>query len=313
MSESVFVGLDISKAKLDFATFPASSARIFATDERGREALVACLLELRPELIVMEATGGYELPIAAALAAAELPTAVVNPRQVRAFARSTGRLAKTDALDAALIAHFASAIRPPARLPAVEVSEIKALVARRRDLSDMIVAEKNRWETNPWMRDAITEHLQFLYAQLAAVEENLDRHVRQSALWQEKAELLRNVPGVGRVLCWTLLSHLPELGQVGDKQLAALVGLAPFNCDSGTLRGQRHIWGGRAELRRALYMAALSAVRYNPTIAAFYQRLRAAGKAGKVALVACMHKLLIILNAVVRNRRPWQTPPPLAA
>jgi transposase len=311
VSESVFVGLDISKAKLDFATFPASSARTFATDERGLEALVAFLLELRPELIVMEATGGYEQPVLLTLAAAGLNARVVNPRQVRAFARSLGRLAKTDALDAAVLAHFASAIRPPARLLAPELAEIKALVGRRRDVCDMIAMEKNRRETTPLMRDLISAHLQFLYAQLAALEQDLDRRVRESPLWQEKAELLQSVPGVGPVLCWTLLSHLPELGQIGDKPLAALAGLAPFNCDSGTLRGQRHIWGGRAELRRALYMAALSAMRFNPTIAAFYQRLRAAGKAAKVALVACMRKLLTILNAVLRNRRSWQAPQPV--
>jgi len=313
MSESVFVGLDISKAKLDFATFPARSARTFATDEPGLEALVALLRELRPELIVLEATGGYEQPVVLALAAAELPTAVVNPRQVRAFARSTGRLAKTDALDAAVLAHFASAIRPPARLPAVELTEIKALVGRRRDVCDMIAMEKSRWKTTPLMRDSISAHLEFLYAELAALEQDLDRRVRESPLWQEKAELLRSVPGVGPVLCWTLLSHLPELGQIGDKPLAALAGLAPFNCDSGTLRGHRHIWGGRAEVRRALYMAALSAMQYNPTIAAFYRHLRAAGKEAKVALVACMRKLLIILNAVLRKRRSWQAPEPVAA
>ena len=259
--------------------------------------------------MVLEATGGFEMTVAAALAAARLPLAVVNPRQIRDFARATGRLAKTDALDAAAIAHFGAAVKPAVRaLPEAAAQALGELVARRRQLIEMMVAERHRARqlTQRRLLKGLERHLAMLQKELSALEQDLDDAVRGSPAWRDSEDLLTSVPGIGNTTARTLIADLPELGTLDRKQIAALVGVAPFNRDSGKRRGKREIWGGRAGVRAALYMAALAATRFNPIIAAFHQRLRAAGKPPKVALVACMRKLLIILNAMLRDRRPWQ-------
>jgi len=265
--------------------------------------------------VVLEATGGFEMTVAAALAAARLPLAVVNPRQIRDFARATGRLAKTDALDAAAIAHFGAAVKPAVRaLPDAAAQALGELVARRRQLIEMMVAERHRARqlTQRRLLKGLERHLAMLQKELSALEQDLDDAVRGSPAWRDSEDLLTSVPGIlgfnprTHTTARTLIADLPELGTLDRKQIAALVGVAPFNRDSGKRRGRREIWGGRAGVRAALYMAALAATRFNPIIAAFHQRLRAAGKPPKVALVACMRKLLIILNAMLRDRRPWQ-------
>jgi transposase len=258
---------------------------------------------------VLEATGGLEVRLAAALAAAGVPVAVVNPRQVRAFARATGRLAKTDRLDAAMIARFAEAVRPPVRpLPDEATRHLGALVARRRQLLEMLVAERNRRHAaDPALREGIDAHLRWLEEALAGIERDLDGAVRESAAWRAKEELLRSVPGVGPVSARTLLAELPELGSLTRRQAAALVGVAPFSRDSGKMRGKRTVGGGRATLRACLYMAAVAAARgANPPIAAFYGRLRRAGKPAKLALTACMRKLVVTLNAMLRTGTAWK-------
>jgi transposase len=257
---------------------------------------------------VLEATGGFELPLTGALAAAGLPVVVVNARQVRDFAKATGRLAKTDALDAAVLAQFAEAVRPPPRpLPDAATQALSALLTRRRQLLAMRTAEQNRVATAPpAVRREIQAHLAWLTRRLATLDDDLGRTIRESPVWREKDDLLQSVPGVGPGLARTLLAGLPELGTLTHKQVAALVGVAPLNRDSGTWRGRRMVWGGRAPVRAALYMSALVATRCNPVIRTFYQRLCAAGKAKKVALTACMHKLLTILNAMVKHRTPWR-------
>lgn len=307
--EPVYVGIDVAKDRLDVHVRPSGEAFALARDGAGLEALCARLAGLAPALVVLEATGGFEVTVAAALAAARLPLAVVNPRQIRDFARATGRLAKTDALDAAAIAHFAAAVKPEARaLPDVAARALGELVARRRQLIEMMVAERNRARllTQRRLVKGVERHLAMLQKELAALEQDLDDAVRGSPAWRESEELLTSVPGIGTTTARTLIADLPELGTLDRKQIAALVGVAPFNRDSGQRRGKREIWGGRAGVRAALYMAALAAARFNPAIAAFADRLRAAGKPPKVVLVACMRKLLIILNAMLRDRRPWQ-------
>lgn len=258
--------------------------------------------------IVVEATGGLERALVRALAAAQLPVIVVNPRQVRDFAKATGRLAKTDALDAQVLAHFAEAVRPALRpVPDAAMEEARALFARRRQLVDMVTAEKNRLERAvSLVRPRIQSHLTWLTAALTQVDADLDETIQRSPIWQTQNDLLQRVPGVGPVMSRTLLANLPELGPLSPKQIAALVGVAPLNHDRGTLRGRRHVWGGRAPVRAALYMAALVATKWNPVIRRFYQRLLTVGKAKKVALVACMRKLLIILNAMLTQRLPWR-------
>lgn len=265
------------------------------------------LLEIQPALIVMEATGGYELRTAAALLAAGLPVAVVNPRHVRSYARSIGQLAKTDRLDARLIARFAEAVRPePRALPDDETRELEALIVRRRQLVSMITAEGTRLTSAPVVtRTQIKAHVGWLRRQLATIDSDIDGKIRHSPIWRAKDDLPRSIPGIGEATSHTLLALLPELGALKEKQIAALVGLAPFNQDSGTMRGKRRIWGGRARVRTSLYMPALVGARWNPILKVFYERLLAAGKPRKVALVACMHKLLIIVNAVIRDGRPW--------
>lgn len=308
-SEHPYIGIDVAQATLDVAVSSASEVWHLAHDEAGIEQIVARLRALRPALVVLEATGGLDGPLAAALASAGLPVAVVNPRQVRDFARATGKLAKTDRLDAQMLALFAERVRPaPRRLPDATARELEALMARRRQLVEMRTMEANRLRTAlPRVRPPIQEHLAWLEQQIANVDRDTGALVRTSPIWRVRDDLLRSVPGVGPILSSTMLAALPELGILDRRQIAALVGVAPFNRDSGTLRGKRTVWGGRAPVRAALYMATLVATRFNPVIRAFYQRLLALGKPKKLALTACMRKLLTILNAMVKHRTPWNS------
>jgi transposase len=307
MTAPLFVGIDVSKHTLDLAKYPTGEHQSVENDERGVRALVEDLRHEATELIVLEATGGYEVAVVAALAEAGLPVVVANPRQVRDFARSTGQLAKTDAIDAASLALFAARVHPtPRPLPSNAARLLDALMSRRRQLLDMHRAESNRLEHAPATiaRD-IKQHIRWLERRLRDVDRELRTTVENSPLWRAKDNLLRSAPGVGPVLSLTLLAELPELGMLTHKQIAALVGVAPMARDSGLKRGYRQIWGGRAPVRAALYMAALAATRCNPTIRCFYRRLRDTGKPPKVALTACMRKLLTILNAMVRTSTPW--------
>lgn len=303
----VFVGIDVSKAQLDMALRP--EGRFSASnDDAGYTQVLERLRGVSPTLVVLEATGGLEIPITGILAAAGVPVVVVNPRQVRDFAKATGRLAKTDALDAQTLAHFAEVLRPELRpLPDEQTQALAALLARRRQLVEMLTAEKNRLSSaHKPVRKSLYTHIAWLERELSHTDRELAHAIRESPVWREKDDLLRSVPGIGPVLATTLLANLPELGTLTHKQIAALVGVAPLNRDSGTLRGKRTVWGGRAPVRAALYMAALTAARFNPVLRTFYHRLCAAGKAKKVALVACMHKLLTIVNAVLKHRTPWR-------
>jgi len=283
------------------------SREFVANDAAGIEILVERLRELQPALIVLEATGGVERAVTRALASAEFPVVVINPRQVRDFAKATGQLAKTDTIDAAVLARFGEAVRPALRpLPDEVTWELRAVVTRRRQLTEMIVAETNRLSgASKAVRKRINAHLRWLETELKRADKDLDQSIRQSPIWRENEDLLRSVPGMGPVISRTLLAELPELGRLNRKQIAALVGVAPLNRDSGTLRGRRSIWGGRATVRAALYMGALVASRRNAVIQAFYRRLRNAGKAPKIALVACMRKLLTILNAMIKHKTHW--------
>jgi transposase len=312
-TRSPFVGIDVSKAMLDVAVRPTGAAWRCPNDETGIAELVGRLQPLAPQLLVLEATGGLERLVVAALALAQLPVAVVNPRQVRDFAKATGQLAKTDALDAAALAHFAEAIHPePRPLPDQESQALAALVERRRQVVGMLTAEKNRLQQAlPAVRPKVAAHIAWLEQARDELDRDLDEMLRASPLWREREALRLRVPGVGPVVSLTLLAHLPELGRGSAKHVATLVGLAPLNRDSGTWRGTRAIWGGRRQVRAALYMAAVVGVRHNPVLRAFYEQLLARGKPKKVALTACMHKLLTILHAVLRTRTPWQ-PRPLA-
>jgi len=274
--------------------------------------LVETLLGWSPAVIVVEATGGLEQPLAAALCAAGLPVAVVNPRQPRDFARSMGRLAKTDRLDARVLAEYGAAVNPePRPLPDAQQRELRELVAHRQRLVDTRTAEGNRLSrtTSPSVRGAIQNHIDWLDHQVRQADTNIAALIRDNPLWHKLSQLLQSVPGIGPVVSATLIARLPELGRINHKEIAALVGLAPFNRDSGQWRGRRSVWGGRAALRSALYMATVVATRCNPAIRTFYQRLRNAGKPGKVALTACMRKLLITLNAIARDVRPWHSEP----
>ena len=303
----VFIGIDVSKARLDVSVRPMASRESFANDEVGIAALVKELRELQPALIVLEATGGVERQVVLALASEELALVVVNPRQVRDFAKATGQLAKTDSIDAEVLARFGEAVRPAVRpLPDVCSQELRALVARRRQITEMIVAERNRLSrASKIVGKRINAHIRWLEAELDRADKDLAQSIGQSPIWREKEDLLKSVPGIGPVISRTLLAELPELGRLNRKQIAALVGVAPLNWDSGTLRGRRAIWGGRAPVRAALYMAALVASRRNTAIQDFYRRLRHAGKAPKVALVACMRKLLTILKAIIKHKTHW--------
>jgi transposase len=303
----IFIGIDVSKARLDVAVRPSGESESVSNDEDGVKALVKRLGEIQPALIVLEATGGVERLVARALSSAELPVVVVNPRQVRDFAKATGQLAKTDSIDAGVLARFGEAVRPALRPFPDEVTlELRALIARRRQITEMIVAERNRLSgASKSVRKRIAAHIRWLEAELVRADKDLDQSIRQSPIWRENEDLLRSVPSIGPVVSRTLLAELPELGRLNRKQIAALVGIAPLNRDSGTLRGRRAIWGGRASVRAALYMAALVASRRNAAIRAFYKRLRHAGKAPKVALVACMRKLLTILNSMIKHKTRW--------
>jgi transposase len=310
----VYAGVDVSKGRLEVFVRRGEAreeGESFAVpnDEAGIDELLARLEKVAPALVVLEATGGFERPAAAALAASGLAVAVVNPRQARDFARATGRLAKTDLIDAQSLARFAQAVRPtPRPVPDEEAQILREILARRRQIVGMLTAENNRLfaATAKPVKKRIEAHVRWLEKELARTDRDLDRAIEESPAWRKNEELLRSVPGVGPVLARTLLAELPELGTLAPKQLAALVGVAPLNRDSGVLRGKRAIWGGRSEVRAALYMGALAATRFNPSIKAFYGRLLLAGKPKKVALVACMRKLLVILNAMLRKRTPWR-------
>lgn len=303
-----YVGIDVSKARLDVAMVPSGESFSASNDDEGIERLVMALESLQPALVLLEATGGLERRALARLVTRGLPAMAVNPRNVRDFGRSLGKLAKTDRLDAVILARFAQAVRPEWRpMTDDQTQQLQAHVTRRRQLVEMVTAEKNRLLSteHPDVRRQIKMHITWLEKQLNINEYDLDQAVKQTPVWREKADLLKSVPGVGRVTATTFLALLPELGALSRRQIAALVGVAPFNRDSGTLRGRRTVWGGRATVRATLYMAALVGARFNPTLKAMYGRLIAAGKPKKVALVACMRKLLTILNAIIRDRRAW--------
>jgi len=307
--ERIFVGIDVAKQHLDIHVRPTDAHFRLLRDEAGLGNLVERLRPLGPVLVVLEATGGYEVPVAAALGSAGLPVAVVNPRQIRDFARATGQLAKTDTLDALIIALFAEAVQPEARpLPTAQAQALGELVARRRQLTDMLGAESNRQQQahDPRLQRRIATHIRWLTKALAELEADLDDTIRSSPLWRAQDNLLQSVPGVGGVTAFTLIADLPELGHLDRRKIAALVGIAPLNRDSGAWRGRRMIAGGRPTVRCVLYMAALTAIRFNPVIAHFYQRLTAAGRPKNVALIAAMRKLLTMLNAILRDQRPWQ-------
>lgn len=304
---SSFIGIDVAKDELQVAVYPSGETWQTAYDEAGLEQLVARLNQAQPELIVLEATGGLEVPLAAALCSAGLRAVVVNPRQVRDFAKAVGKLAKTDRLDAGILARFGEAVRPPWR-PFADAQEraLKDMVVRRRQVVEMLVAEKNRARfVVPKMHKQIARHIEWLNQELKRLDEELETQMRETPAWREKDDLLRSVPGVGPVMSFTMLSSLPELGQLNRRQIAALVGVAPFNRDSGVFRGTRSIWGGRTDVRHSLFMATLAALRCNPAIRTFYQRLVAAGKPKKVAITACMRKLLTIMNAMAKHGQPW--------
>lgn len=310
MSTETFVGLDVAKAQVDVAVRPSGEQWSAANDEVGIAQLVARLRSLQPTLVVAEATGGFERAAIAALAASGLPVVVANPRQVRDFARATGQLAKTDRLDAGILALFAERVRPaPRPLPDAAAQLLDAVLTRRRQLLEMLVAEKNRLGFAPrQLHRGIRQHIRWLERQLDDVTAELAAQIEHSPVWRAKDDLLQSVPGVGPIVSVTLLGELPELGTLTHKQIAALVGVAPLARDSGTLRGKRMVWGGRASVRTALYMAALCGRRWNPQLRSFYERLRAAGKPKKVALIACARKLLTILNAMLRDNACWASP-----
>jgi transposase len=313
--EPVFVGIDVAKAEIEVALRPTDEIFKCSNEDESLRKLAERLRKVTPALVVLEATGGYEAQTVATLAAAGLPVVVVNPRQVRDFAKAAGILAKTDAIDAAVLALFADRMRPEVRpLRDEETQTLQSFVVRRRQLVDMMTAEQNRLGTAPKkVRKQIQEHIKWLRCQIFDVEEDLKRTIRGTPVWREKDDLLRSVPGVGRVLSMTLLTQAPELGSLSHKQIAALIGVAPLNRDSGTIHGRRCIWGGRASVRAVLYMSSLAASRFNPVIRAFADRLKKAGKPPKVVIVACMRKLLTILNAILANRVPWRPPTEIPA
>jgi transposase len=308
-TEKVYVGIDIGKERMDVAVHSSNKQWSFSNNEPGIAEAVKAISEVSPALVVLEATGNLQVSLVAALAVAGITPAVVNPRQIRDFAKATGRLAKTDVIDARVIAHFAAAIHPePRSLSDDQSQELKEVVARRRQVSDMLTAERNRLgSARKVVRPRIQAHIKWLQKELDETDNNLRHAIEESPIWREKDDLLQSVPGIGPVASATILTQLPELGTLDRRQIAALVGVAPFNRDSGTLRGKRTIWGGRSAVRAVLYMATMVATRYNPVIRRFYQRLCAAGKPKKVALTACMRKLLTILNAMLKHRVSWNS------
>lgn len=309
----MYIGIDVSKEHLDVASDDGALEARFANDEQGHGQIVARLREMAPELVVLEATGNFQLELSIMLASAKVPMAVVNPRQVRDFAKALGILAKTDTIDARAIARFGATVKPEAQpLPDEQALELEALMTRRRQLIGMIASEKNRLQAlfgpakTSWAEKSIRDTLSHLIKQLSQLDKGLRKRIERSPVWKAKDDLLKSVPGIGKVTSLTLAIDLPELGTLDRKQIASLAGLAPINRDSGKLIGKRHIWGGRASVRTALYMACVASLRCNPIIKALYDRLtKVARKPPKVALVACMRKLLTILNAMVRERRPW--------
>jgi transposase len=312
-----WIGIDVSKASLDVCVQPSGAHWQVANRQPQVDALVEQVAAVAPQRIVLEASGGYEGVIVAALVDRDLPVVVVNPRQVRDFARATGQLAKTDAIDAEILARFGEAIRPELRaMPDAITRSVRASVSRRRQLQEMLTAEQNRLisaavQNAPEpLRDQLGEHIDWLRRQLADIDDDVQRQLHASPVWREREDLLRTIPGIGPVTSATLLSQVPELGQLDRRAIAKLVGVAPLNDDSGTLHGRRRIWGGRSTVRAVLYMAALVATRCNAPIRDFYTRLRAAGKPAKVALVACMRKLLVVCNSVLRSSRPWRSVTP---
>ena len=307
----IVVGIDISKDRLDIAVHPTGEHWSHDTDPDAMVELIGRIQSTNPDRVVMEATGGLEAPLAAALMDAQLPVAVVNPRQVRDFARATGTLAKTDRIDAEIIAAFGAKVRVHLRAPDDrELAPIRERIVRRGQLLGMIVAEKNRRRrVSPDTTRRIDRVIAFLEADLVDLDDEIGTVIRRSSVWHERVDLLTSIPGIGPNTAHQLVALLPELGRLNRGQIAALVGVAPFNRDSGTLRGKRTVWGGRADVRRALYMAAFAARQWNPVINAMYERLRAAGKPFKVALVACMRKLLVIANTIVKTQQPWTANP----
>lgn len=311
--ESVSVGIDVSKAELVIAVHPSGERWTSATTGSALDALVARLKSVTPQVIVVEATGGYERALVAMAASAGLPVAVVNPRQVRAYAQALGRTAKTDAIDAEVLALFGAQLQPPVRAGADTATQaLEALVTRRRQLLEMLGAEQRRLAQAPRTgritRD-LRNHIRWLERRVADVDDEIGTAIQESPVWRVNEDLLRSVPGIGPTTARTFLAELPELGGLDRRAIAALVGVAPFNCDSGQHRGHRHIWGGRASVRACLYMAALVATRHNPTLRIFYRRLRDAGKPAKVALVAVMRKLLTIVNAMLKHQSHWEDQP----
>jgi transposase len=315
MSDVIAVGIDVSKGEIVIAVTPSGEQWTSPTTPEALERTMARITALYPTIVVMEATGGYEAAVAAAGAAAQVPIAIVNPRQVRAFAHALGRLAKTDVIDAHVLAAFGARVQPAVRsLPDADTQALAALVTRRRQLLEMLLAERQRLTqatARPVQRDLRT-HIRWLERRVMDVDDDLTTHIQRSPLWRVQEDLLRSVPGIGPIVARTLLAELPELGRLTRRTIAALVGVAPMNRDSGQYRGHRTIRGGRTTVRRTLYMAALVAARHNPHLRPFYQRLRAAGKPGKVALVAVMRKLLAILNAMLKHKTPWKPVTPTA-
>jgi transposase len=307
-----FIGIDVSKKLLEVAAHESDYQFRCANKAKAFGELIVELIDLRPALIVLEATGGLEKPVVAALHAAGLPVVVINPRQVRDFAKATGQLAKTDRLDARVLAHFAAAIKPPQRpIKSSEELELEALVGRRGQLIEMLTAEKNRRgaAATETVRDKVKEHIDWLEESIAELDQQLKAQLQDSALWQGKDDILQSVPGIGPVVSFSLIADLPELGTLNRQKISKLVGVAPLNNDSGEQRGTRHIFGGRTRVRSMLYMAALSATRFNPVIKEFYKRLLANKKLFKVAITACMRKLLAIINVMVRDNTLWKTKP----
>jgi len=309
-AQDVFAGIDVSKENLEVCIRPQEERMCFAQSEDGWALMSQFLQSFSPRLVVLEATGGLERGAVATLAAQGLPVVVVNPRQVRHFAISKGILAKTDKIDARVIAQFAESIRPEIRpLKDLEAQELDSLATRRRQIVQMLAAEKNRLQSAAgWARGDIRMHIEWLEKRLEKIEKDMDRMIQKSPVWRVKGEILCSMKGVGPGLCRAVVSDLPELGTLKRQKISALVGVAPLNRDSGKFRGRRTTWGGRADIRSVLYMATVAAIRWNPIIRAFYERLLKAGKPPKVAIVACMRKLLTILNAMVRDQTPWQPP-----
>jgi transposase len=307
-AKKIFVGIDVSKDHLDIGVHPTGKTWQLMHDETGKEQLCQELRKLKPDLIVMEASGGMESALAVRLQEAKLPVVVINPRQTRNFAKAQGILAKTDGIDARVLAHFAEKIRPEVRpLPDEAQRALEGLMVRRRQLVIMIAAEKNRLrKASKEVARGIQEHIEWLKRQLDEVDREISRRIQRNDVWKQKDKLLQSTPGVGSVVSRTFLSGLPELGTINGKKISALVGVAPFNCDSGKFKGRRRIWGGREHIRSILYMGTVAAVRWNPIIRSFFLRLVKAGKSKKVALTACMRKLLVMLNAIIASNKPWK-------